>query len=139
MNYLKRFKKDFPELSWADIIQLASAVSIELAGGPKIPMRCASALPASLPSFRSLTDCGPCGVCSHASARHGLTSRLLTRYGRVDATGPEECPPEGNLPGAAGPFDDAAGSNPFPGAEDPQVTPAIPIRTPAEPEISITN
>ena len=61
-------------------------------------------------------------------------SRLLTvrRYGRVDTTGPEECPPEGNLPGAAGPFDDAAGSNPFPGAEDPQVTPAIP--TPAEPE-----
>ena len=35
VNYLKRFKKDFPELSWADIIQLASAVSIELAGGPK--------------------------------------------------------------------------------------------------------
>ena len=50
VNYLKRFKKDFPELSWADIIQLASAVSIELAGGPKIPMR-SSALPASLPSF----------------------------------------------------------------------------------------
>ena len=45
MNYLKRFKKDFPELSWADIIQLASAVSIEIAGGPKIPMRYASALP----------------------------------------------------------------------------------------------
>ena len=53
VNYLKRFKKDFPELSWADIIQLASAVSIELAGGPKIPMRYASALPASLPSFRT--------------------------------------------------------------------------------------
>ena len=51
VNYLKRFKKDFPELSWADIIQLASAVSIEIAGGPKIPMRYASALPASHPSF----------------------------------------------------------------------------------------
>jgi L-ascorbate peroxidase len=42
------------------------------------------------------------------------------KYGRVDVTGPDECPPEGNLPGAAGPFDDAAGSNPFPGAADPQ-------------------
>ena len=42
------------------------------------------------------------------------------KYGRADVTGPEQCPPEGNLPGAAGPFDDAAGSNPFPGAQDPQ-------------------
>ncbi len=42
------------------------------------------------------------------------------KYGRADVTGPEQCPPEGNLPGAAGPFDDAAGSNPFPGAKDPQ-------------------
>jgi L-ascorbate peroxidase len=80
VNYLKRFKKDFPELSWADIIQMASATAIEVAGGPKIPMR----------------------------------------YGRVDVTTPDQCPPEGNLPGAAGPFDDAAGSNPFPSAQDPQ-------------------
>ena len=54
MNYLKRFKKDFPELSWADIIQLASAVSIEIAGGPKIPMRC-RLRPPSLPPFLSLS------------------------------------------------------------------------------------
>ena len=54
MNYLKRFKKDFPELSWADIIQLASAVSIELAGGPKIPMR-SRLRPPSLPPFLSLS------------------------------------------------------------------------------------
>ena len=76
---LKRFKKMFPTLSWADIIQMASATAVETAGGPKIPMR----------------------------------------YGRVDTATPEECPPEGNLPGAAPPFDDAAGSNPFPGAQDP--------------------
>ena len=80
VNYLKKFKKKYPGLSWADIIQMASATAIECAGGPKIPMR----------------------------------------YGRVDTVQPEECPPEGNLPGAAGPFDDAAGSNPFPGAQDPQ-------------------
>ena len=66
VNYLKRFKKDFPELSWADIIQLASAVSIEIAGGPKIPMRYASALPASHPSFctHALPPTRPSAVCS---------------------------------------------------------------------------
>ena len=32
MNFLKEFKEQFPLLSWADIIQLASAVSIEIAG-----------------------------------------------------------------------------------------------------------
>ena len=66
VNYLKRFKKDFPELSWADIIQLASAVSIEIAGGPKIPMRQASALPASLPLVftHALSPPRPPAVCS---------------------------------------------------------------------------
>ena len=39
-------------MSWADLIQLASAVAIEHAGGPKIDMK----------------------------------------YGRVDASGPDECP-----------------------------------------------
>ena len=47
--------------------------------------------------------------------------KIPMKYGRSDVNEPEGCPPEGNLPGAAGPFDDAAGSNPFPGAADPQV------------------
>lgn len=51
-------------MSWADLIQMASAVGIEVCGGPKIPMR----------------------------------------YGRVDAAGPEQCSPEGNLPAGASPF-----------------------------------
>lgn len=37
--FLKPFKKRYPVLSWADLIQMGSAESIELAGGPRIPMR----------------------------------------------------------------------------------------------------
>lgn len=32
-------KEAFPELGWADLIQLASVVAIETAGGPFIPLR----------------------------------------------------------------------------------------------------
>eukprot|EP00924_Labyrinthula_sp_SR-Ha-C_P016469 augustus_masked-scaffold_6-processed-gene-4.9-mRNA-1 protein AED:0.11 eAED:0.11 QI:0/0/0/1/1/1/2/0/814 len=38
VNYLKPFKKKYPDVSWADLIQLASAESIALAGGPEIDM-----------------------------------------------------------------------------------------------------
>ncbi|GMH46087.1 hypothetical protein BSKO_14051 [Bryopsis sp. KO-2023] len=61
-------KAKCPDVSYADLYQMASAVAIEVAGGPAIPMR----------------------------------------YGRVDAQGPDDCPPEGNLPGAAAPFPDKA-------------------------------
>nr|ACE81819.1 ascorbate peroxidase [Oxyrrhis marina] len=38
-GYLKQFKEKYPTISWADLIQLASACSIEAMGGPKINMR----------------------------------------------------------------------------------------------------
>lgn len=64
VKLLEPVKEAFPDVSYADIFQMASARGIELAGGPKIDMK----------------------------------------YGRVDATGPEQCSPEGNLPDAeAGP------------------------------------
>jgi L-ascorbate peroxidase len=37
--YLKPIKDQLPNTSWADLIQLASAVGIETAGGPKIDMK----------------------------------------------------------------------------------------------------
>jgi len=60
LTLLEPVKEKFPDMSYADIFQMASARGIELAGGPKIDMK----------------------------------------YGRVDATGPEQCSPEGNLPDA---------------------------------------
>jgi len=38
-KFLEPFKDDYPLVSWADLIQMASAVSVEHAGGPKIQMR----------------------------------------------------------------------------------------------------
>ena len=58
VKLLEPVKEKYPTVSYADIFQMASARSIELAGGPSIDMK----------------------------------------YGRVDATGPEQCSPEGNLP-----------------------------------------
>lgn len=39
VNLLEPVKKAFPEMSYADIFQMASARSVELAGGPKIDMK----------------------------------------------------------------------------------------------------
>ncbi|CAE7633648.1 APX8 [Symbiodinium sp. CCMP2456] len=38
-GFLDEFAKKYPEISWADLIQLASAVAIECAGGPAIDMK----------------------------------------------------------------------------------------------------
>lgn len=60
LTLLEPVKEKYPEVSYADIFQMASATAIEKAGGPKIDMI----------------------------------------YGRIDATSPEQCSPEGNLPDA---------------------------------------
>ena len=39
MNLIKPIQKKFPDLGWADLIQLASVVAVEAAGGPFIPLR----------------------------------------------------------------------------------------------------
>ncbi|KXZ47588.1 hypothetical protein GPECTOR_34g747 [Gonium pectorale] len=68
LGILGPIKKRYPDVSHADLYQMASAVAVEAAGGPKIPMR----------------------------------------YGRKDATSPDQCSPDGNLPGAAHPFADGS-------------------------------
>lgn len=39
VNFLKGFKAKYPLVSWADLIQMASACAIEATGGPNIPMK----------------------------------------------------------------------------------------------------
>mmetsp|Transcript_35522 Transcript_35522/g.77762 ORF Transcript_35522/g.77762 Transcript_35522/m.77762 type:complete len:1330 (+) Transcript_35522:49-4038(+) len=39
VKYLEPFKSDYPLVSWADLIQMASATAVECAGGPRIPMK----------------------------------------------------------------------------------------------------
>eukprot|EP00931_Biecheleriopsis_adriatica_P019383 TRINITY_DN1321_c0_g1_i1.p1 TRINITY_DN1321_c0_g1~~TRINITY_DN1321_c0_g1_i1.p1 ORF type:complete len:1228 (+),score=315.72 TRINITY_DN1321_c0_g1_i1:46-3729(+) len=39
VKYLEPFKADYPLVSWADLIQMAGAVGIEHAGGPKVDMK----------------------------------------------------------------------------------------------------
>jgi L-ascorbate peroxidase len=60
VGLLEPVKEAFPDVSYADIFQMASARAIALAGGPKVDMK----------------------------------------YGRVDASSPDQCSPEGNLPDA---------------------------------------
>ncbi len=38
MTYIDSIKKDFPHVSYADIIQMAGALAVELTGGPKVDM-----------------------------------------------------------------------------------------------------
>ncbi|GAB2224355.1 hypothetical protein Drorol1_Dr00005110 [Drosera rotundifolia] len=63
LKLIEPIKEKYPDITFADLFQLASATAIEEAGGPKIPMR----------------------------------------YGRVDASAPEQCPEEGRLPDAGPP------------------------------------
>ena len=39
MNYLKPFAEKFPSVTWADLIQMASDVAVEVMGGPEIEMK----------------------------------------------------------------------------------------------------
>jgi L-ascorbate peroxidase len=38
IGYLEKIHKKYPDISWADLIQLGSATAVEMAGGPKIDM-----------------------------------------------------------------------------------------------------
>lgn len=81
VNLLEPIKEAFPEVSYADLFQMASARAIENAGGPKL------------------------GV----------------KYGRVDATSPDQCSPEGNLPDAeAGDEGKYGGTGGTASTEDPE-------------------
>ena len=62
MDVLKPVKEKYPSVSYADLFQLASATAVELAGGPKIPMKYGR-LDAATPE-----DCAPDGNLPAAAA-----------------------------------------------------------------------
>lgn len=39
VNFLKKFKEKYAAVSWADLIQMASACAVQVTGGPVIPMQ----------------------------------------------------------------------------------------------------
>lgn len=62
ISFLREFKEQFPMLSWADIIQMASALAIECCGGPHLPMRygrCDVTGPSECPKEGNLPDAKP--------------------------------------------------------------------------------
>lgn len=60
VTFLKEYKAKHPSVSWADLIQMASAVAVEVAGGPKIPMK-----------YGRVDVSGP-GDCAPPTSREGF-------------------------------------------------------------------
>jgi len=73
-RYLEAFKTKFPTIGWADLIQMASALSVEVMGGPKIQMR------------YGRTD-GSAAHCAGTDSREGFK----THAGLPDAKPPFGC------------------------------------------------
>merc|ERR1719183_3023098 len=59
-GWLEEIHAKFPTVSWADLIQMASAIAVEMAGGPKIPMK-----------YGRVSVTGPQG-CVGATSREGF-------------------------------------------------------------------
>jgi L-ascorbate peroxidase len=84
IKFLEPIKKKHSILSWADIIQMAGATAVELAGGPKIPMRYGridgtepasqEVLPGALPPFK---EGGPAQHLRAVFGRMGLGDREI--------------------------------------------------------------
>ena len=74
LGLLQPIKDAFPSMSWADVIQLASVVAVEHAGGPHIPLRLGR-MDAASPE-----DCTPDGrlPVSWPGGRQALSLLLLS-------------------------------------------------------------
>lgn len=74
LGYLASFRKNYPQVSMADLIQLASVLAVEIMGGPKIPFR------------YGRTD-GEEAHCAGTASREGFK----THAGLPDAKAPFGC------------------------------------------------
>ena len=84
--YLQPIKKRHPAVSWADLIQMGSALAVRQAGGPRIPMRYGridTASEAQCPAAGNLPDAmAPFGDGSPDAATH--LRRVFYRMGLND-------------------------------------------------------
>jgi len=87
-TYLRPIKDQVPGVSWADLVQLASATAIELSGGPKIPMRYGRldgvpaeppappfGLPDALPPFGGPSTQDPAAHLRYVFRKYGMDDR----------------------------------------------------------------
>lgn len=95
-GYVAEIQKKWPMVSWADLIQMGSAISIEMAGGPKIdmkygrkavtdPSQCAG--PKSRQGFgdnTGLPDAKPPFGCGATSAAEHLRNVFTKKMGFTD-------------------------------------------------------
>jgi L-ascorbate peroxidase len=88
VSYLKPVKDQVPRVSWADLIQMGSALSVELMGGPKIPMRYGRldgfpvnpapppfGLPDALPPFGGPNPQDPAAHLRYVFYKYGMDDR----------------------------------------------------------------
>lgn len=76
-NYLEPIKQAHPDISYADLYQLASVVAIEFAGGPKIPFRMGRV-------DGKPTDCSPPGRLPDPTKRMSHLREVFHRMGLDD-------------------------------------------------------
>lgn len=94
--YLDKIADKYPDISWADLIQLASAIAVEMAGGPKINMKYGRVAvtgpegcvgPASREGFAGnagLPDAKPPFGCGATSAAEHLRNVFTKKMGFTD-------------------------------------------------------
>lgn len=83
LSLINPLKEKYPNVTWADLFQLASATAIEEAGGPKIPMkygRVDTLGPEGCPPEGNLPDAGPPSPADHLRKvfyRMGLSDKEI--------------------------------------------------------------
>lgn len=103
---LEPIKAQFPEVGYADLYQLASATAVEVC--------CLAAIDYSyIAAEFSPRPSGACHISwSYMRVQVMGGPKIPMKYGRKEASGPDMCHPEGNLPAGAAPWPsggDAAG------------------------------
>jgi hypothetical protein len=101
---LEPVKAKFPDVGYADLFQLASATAVEVCAGELHDMHIMVSLVKVVFSIRVFYSGSQNGHLGWSAAQVMGGPKIPMRYGRKDATGPDMCHPEGNLPAGAAPW-----------------------------------